>query len=106
MQIVKNQTRLARQAHSQPNIAIDNIFRYISNQEWLLVAANTILENSGATTAGVDGITKKEFQKIAEVEKLSKELKSGEYTPSPVRRVYIPKQNGKLRPLGIPTIRD
>jgi len=58
--------------------------------------------------AGVDGVTVSEFQKKCrtELEKLRLELKRGTYQPQPLRRVMIPKANGKLRPLGIPCLRD
>jgi RNA-directed DNA polymerase len=59
--------------------------------------------------AGVDGITvaKFESQAEAELQKLGEQLSAGRYQPSPVRRHYIPKPGStKLRPLGLPTVRD
>jgi RNA-directed DNA polymerase len=59
--------------------------------------------------AGVDGITvaKFESQADAELQRLGEQLSTGRYSPSPVRRHYIPKPGSKkLRPLGLPTVRD
>lgn len=58
--------------------------------------------------AGSDGMTIEAFQANldAEIASLWQDLRSGCYRVLPVRRVYIPKANGKLRPLGVPTVRD
>jgi len=57
---------------------------------------------------GTDGVTIEEFAKNAEknIVTLHQDLKEQKYRSANVRRVYIPKNNGKLRPLGIPTVRD
>ena len=57
---------------------------------------------------GVDGVTKAEYdEKLDEnVADLITRMKRFSYKPQPVRRVYIPKANGKLRPLGIPAYED
>ena len=66
---------------------------------WLRVKANR-----GA--AGVDGMTIAQFPAFARQhwEKIRSRLMAGTYHPAPVRRVFIPKPNGDLRPLGIPTV--
>lgn len=79
--------------------------------QWLLthslsgkaLAVKRVTENQGKNTAGVDGETWH-----TPTEKLAGmcSLKRRGYSPLPLRRVYIPKSNGKLRPLGIPTIKD
>lgn len=70
-------------------------------EAWKQVKAN---HGSG----GIDGVSIEEFTKHEEenLEELLNELKRKEYKPTPVRRVYIPKKNGKKRPLGIPIIKD
>ena len=58
--------------------------------------------------AGVDGQTIEEFEEDLSnnLYKLWNRMSSGSYFPSPVRRVEIPKSDGRLRPLGIPTVAD
>lgn len=71
------------------------------NDAWLQVK-----RNNGC--GGVDKISIKDFEKKSDVyiDEIISELREKTYKSSPVRRKYIPKKNGKLRPLGIPTIKD
>jgi len=80
----------------------------IHQPQWIAAACDRVLKRSRGKVAGVDGVTVSEFQKKCrtELEKLRLELKRGTYQPQPLRRVMIPKANGKLRPLGIPCLRD
>jgi len=80
--------------------------------EWILQDRNidkaieAVKRNKGA--AGVDGMTVDELEAYfaQHREEIKAQIRAGEYKPSPVRRVYIPKANGKKRPLGIPTVVD
>lgn len=72
----------------------------------LTASFNQVKTNKGA--GGIDGETIESYEANLEdnVLGLLQRLKSKEYKPSPFRRVYIPKKDGKMRPLGIPTIED
>jgi group II intron reverse transcriptase/maturase len=76
--------------------------------DWLRLAHDYVAQNAGSITAGCDGINMSLFDENLErnLQQLAEELKSGTFEPFPVRRVYIPKTNGRFRPLGIPSIRD
>lgn len=83
----------------------DRLYRLLRQPGLLNTAKERIVSNKGAQTPGVDGQTMTDITD-QEVLRLSEELQARRYQPQPVRRVYIPKKNGKLRPLGIPTSRD
>jgi group II intron reverse transcriptase/maturase len=108
--IIKTQHSLAIKAKHNPDHQFDHLYRLICREEWIRTAIKAVLSNQGARTAGVDGMTKKtlatETAQAELVREIQAELKSKQFRPMPVRRVYIPKANGKQRPLGIPTLKD
>lgn len=81
----------------------DKIYRKdILRAAWDLVKANR-------GKGGIDGQTIQSVEETgveAFLDQLQRELKEGSYRPKPVQRVYIPKPDGRQRPLGLPTIRD
>lgn len=76
--------------------------------QWIAAACDRELVRSRGKAAGVDRVTVSEFQqnRRANLEELRLELKRGTFQPQPLRRVMIPKANGKQRSLGIPCLRD
>ena len=81
------------------------LFRYLLREDIYFAAYQKLYANSGAMTPGSDNDTADGFS-AEYVHELIEELRSGKYKPKPVRREYIKKQNGKMRPLGIPSFRD
>ena len=81
---------------------IDKVYR----KETLKAAWHKVKDNGGA--AGVDGQSVERFGKRVELylEELERALRTQEYRPQPIRRVEIPKGGGKMRPLGIPVVKD
>lgn len=86
-------------------VKFDNLFQKLYNVELWLMAYQRIAPTPGNMTAGVDGTTIDHTGKVR-IHKIITKLKASRYVPHPVRRVYIPKANGKLRPLGIPSFED
>jgi RNA-directed DNA polymerase len=81
---------------------INGLFRLLENPILWNEAYANIYANDGATTPGIDGTTLDGFSQ-RRVEAIIAQLKHGSYRFTPVRRTYIPKNNGKKRPLGIST---
>jgi len=108
--IRKTQESFARKAQGQPEHRFEDLYHLICRTNWLTAALDEVLRNPGSRTAGIDGISRKhlneESKRQAFVQTLRTELRNKTYRPQPVKRCWIPKANGKQRPLGIPTIKD
>jgi len=102
------QKNLSRKAELEPEHQFENLYSLLCNHIWLRAAHDSVNTNQGRETAGIDGESMMHFNGNIEgnLETLREMLKAKVFEPMPVRRVYIPKANGKKRPLGIPTIRD
>lgn len=107
MIVDETQEKLAVWAQD-PDHRFFDIYHLVYDKDWLYRAFLSVKSNSGSGTAGVDGQTVENFGENLQknLKDLRKSLKSESYAPSPVRRTYIPKGDGRKRPLGIPTIRD
>jgi RNA-directed DNA polymerase len=108
MDIGEMQRRLSVRATENPNHKFGDLFNLINRMDWLLLAHDHVANNAGSKTAGCDGITMRVFDENLEdnLTAIRTDLKRGKFQPAPVRRVLIPKANGKMRKLGIPAIRD
>lgn len=83
----------------------ERLYRILFNEEMFFVAYQRKYANQGNMTPGADGKTVDRMS-IQRIQKLVASLRDESYQPYPARRVYIPKKNGKKRPLGIPSFED
>ena len=83
----------------------ERLYRILFNEEMYYVAYQRIYAKPGNMTAGTDGKTIDQMS-LNRIEKLITSLKDESYQPKPSKRVYIPKKNGKMRPLGVPAFDD
>lgn len=92
---------------SKKNCKFTDLLSIITSEENIKLAYRNIKKNHGSKTAGTDGKTIRDLEKW-QTEKLINHIrkKLEYYKPQAIRRVEIPKPNGKKRPLGIPTIMD
>jgi group II intron reverse transcriptase/maturase len=108
MNIGEMQRKLSLKAEREPNHRFDDLHGLLHDRDWLLLAHDYVAQNAGSVTAGCDGLTMAPFDEHLEsnLQQLANDLRSGAFEACPVRRVYIPKSGNRLRPLGIPSIRD
>src|SRR5262245_19173621 len=99
--IAQKQMTLAEIAQEQPLYRFTNLYSLMHWDCWIEGAADAVLARPGSSTAGVDGETRRKFKENYErqIAVIVESLKHKTYQPQPVRRVYIPKSNGKMRPL-------
>lgn len=101
------QTKLHRWAGENRARRFDDLFNLVADPDFLLVAWERVRGNTGARTAGIDGRTARGIETEPGVtvflDVVRKQLRSRTFVPVPVRERMIPKSNGKLRRLGIPT---
>ena len=101
------QRTLYNKAKAEPKFRFYSLYDKTYRTDILAEAYTRVKANGG--TSGVDGETLEDVEKKGVGEYLAElqlEMKERRYKPLPVKRVYIPKANGKERPLGIPTVRD
>ena len=94
---------LSQKATQKKEYVFDRLYRNLFNPDFYLLAYNNIYANEGNMTAGISTETIDGFN-INKVEALITMLRQETYRPKPVRRTYIPKKNGKRRPLGMPMV--
>ena len=94
-------------AQSKSGHTFKNLYELIVDDRNLALAYRNIKSNAGSSTPGVNGHTMKYWESKTTEEYLSyMKRRLCNYFPHKVKRVEIPKPNGKVRPLGIPTIED
>jgi group II intron reverse transcriptase/maturase len=89
----------------EKGLPIERLYRQLFNPQLYLMAYGRIYANTGAMTPGVTGETV-DGMSLAKIGAIIDALRDERYRWRPVKRVYIPKKNGKLRPLGLPTWSD
>ena len=106
--VLAMQTKLHQWAMADPNRRFDDLANLVYDPAFLVVAWGRVRGNKGARTAGVDGVAPRSaaLGAGALLDRLRAALKAGRFVPQRVREKTIPKANGKVRSLGIPTTAD
>jgi RNA-directed DNA polymerase len=112
VEVGEMQTKLSQWAEQDRSRIFKDLWNLLHQDDWLRTAQAHVRQNAGSQTAGCDGVRMRCFEEHLEenLSRLQDDLRSGRFEPLPVRRTYIReiKAGGrvKMRPLGIPAIRD
>ncbi len=106
LRVLAMQTKLHQWATADPDRCFDDLFNLVYDPAFLVVAWSRVRGNKGARTAGVDGVAPRSivFGVEALLGGLRDDLKACRFVPRRVREKTIPKADGKVRALGIPTV--
>ena len=110
VKVLQVQQKLHRWSREDPEKRFDDLYNLVHDRATLLVAWHRVRSNRGSRTAGIDGKSRWFIEHrrgvLPFLEDLRSTLKQRTYRPLPVRERAIPKAGGKVRYLGIPTVRD
>ena len=98
-------TKLQENSKKNHKKVFTRLFRYMLRPDIYFIAYQHLYANKGAGTKGVNEDTADGFSEEY-VTRIIEALRTESYRPTPVRRTYIQKANGKMRPLGLPTFTD
>lgn len=98
-------TKLQENSKKNHDEVFTRLYRYLLRPDIYYVAYQHLYSNKGAGTKGITDDTADGFSEIY-IENIIEALKNEMYQPKPVRRTYIKKSNGKMRPLGLPVFTD
>jgi RNA-directed DNA polymerase len=100
----KMQIRIAKAMQQNKFNKVRKLYRILTSSTYAkILSVWRVINNKGGKTPGVDSVVWKKDEDLFD---LANTLKRKGYKPKPLRRLYIPKRNGKKRPLGIPTMKD
>lgn len=110
LRVLEHQRKLHRWARTEPSRRFVDVFNLVCDRATLVVAWDRVSGNKGSLTAGVDAMTRHAVVRddglLPFLDSVRESLRDGSFRPMPVRQTTIPKKSGKVRYLGIPTLRD